>query len=93
MAASHSQGRHGFTLIEILAVILIIGLTFGFVLPNLDSSRSRKLEDRAREIANLVHVARQGAITSTTRVRTYIINRKLKRFHHTKSTLTLTLLI
>ena len=64
MAASHSQGRHGFTLIEILAVILIIGLTFGFVLPNLDSSRSRKLEDRAREIANLVHVARQGAITS-----------------------------
>ncbi|MCH2187143.1 prepilin-type N-terminal cleavage/methylation domain-containing protein [Myxococcota bacterium] len=64
MAARDSRSRHGFTLIEILAVVLIIGLTFGFVLPNLDSSRSRRLEDRARDIANLVHVARQGAITS-----------------------------
>ena len=64
MAARHSRSRHGFTLIEILAVVLIIGLTFGFVLPNLDSSRSRRLEDRGRDIANLVHVARQSAITS-----------------------------
>ena len=64
MAAHHSRSRHGFTLIEILAVVLIIGLTFGFVLPNLDSSRSRRLENRGRSIANLVHVARQGAITS-----------------------------
>jgi len=64
VAARHSRSRHGFTLIEILAVVLIIGLTFGFVLPNLDSSRSRRLEDRGRDIANLVHVARQSAITS-----------------------------
>lgn len=64
MAAGTHRGRHGFTLIEILAVVLIIGLTFGFFLPNLDSARYRRLEDRAGEVAALLHVARERAIVT-----------------------------
>lgn len=72
MAAESASSRHGFTLIEILAVVLIIGLTFGFFLPNLDSNRYRRLEAQAREVANLIHIAREGAITSGAEHRVWI---------------------
>jgi prepilin-type N-terminal cleavage/methylation domain-containing protein len=64
LRARHTRGRRGFTLIEILAVVLIIGLTFGFFLPNLDATRVRRLETRAREVAALVQVTRERAIVT-----------------------------
>lgn len=72
MAARLRHGRHGFTLIEILAVVLIIGLTFGFFLPNLDAARNRRLEDRAGEVAALLHVARERAIVTGTAHRLWL---------------------
>lgn len=64
MAARLRDSRHGFTLIEIMAVVLIIGLTFGLFLPNLDAARHRRLEDRAGDVAALLHVARERAIVT-----------------------------
>jgi len=55
-------GRDGFTLIEMMAVILIIGLMFGLFLPNLDAARTARLEDQAREVARRVQLARERAI-------------------------------
>ena len=72
MPARRPHGRHGFTLIEILAVVLIIGLTFGFFLPNLDATRGRRLEARARELAGLLQVARERAIVTAAPHRVWI---------------------
>lgn len=55
-------GRDGFTLIEMMAVVLIIGLMFGLFLPNLDAARMSRLEDQAREVARRVQLARERAI-------------------------------
>ncbi len=54
--------RRGFTLIEMMAVILIIGLMFALFLPNLDASRMTRLEDQAREVGRRVELARERAI-------------------------------
>jgi prepilin-type N-terminal cleavage/methylation domain-containing protein len=72
LPARQTHSRHGFTLIEILAVVLIIGLTFGFFLPNLDATRGRRLEERARELAGLVQVARERAVVTSAPHRIWI---------------------
>ena len=64
MAARRIRSRHGFTIIEIMAVVLIIGLTFGFFLPNIEATRGRRLEDQAKEVAALLRVARERAVVT-----------------------------
>jgi type II secretion system protein H len=54
--------RSGFTLIEIMAVIAIIGMVFAIGLPRLNSSKIRALETEAESIAASLEFARQRAI-------------------------------
>lgn len=54
----------GFTLIEMLVVVLVIGIGMALVLPNLDRLTPRhRLRSSAREIASTMELARHMAIT------------------------------
>lgn len=60
---------HGFTLIEMLTVIVIIGLIIGIGIPVMNNlTRSTGLKGATRQLSNTLHLARQYAITH--RVRT-----------------------
>jgi prepilin-type N-terminal cleavage/methylation domain-containing protein len=54
----------GFTLIEIMAVVLIIGLVMALVLPGLGATSRRNLLRQARELAAYLELARQRAVTT-----------------------------
>lgn len=60
----HEARKDGFTLIEMIAVVVILGLAMSLVVPNLSASRSRRLKDEGRRIAHKLEVARQRAITT-----------------------------
>ncbi len=62
----------GFTLIELIAVVLILGLAMSLVVPNLAATRDNRLRDEARKIAHQLETARQRAITSGIPHRLYI---------------------
>lgn len=64
MRERRAHDRQGFTLVEMLAVVLLIGLTFAIALPNLGASRARRLEGRAMEVAGRVEAARERAIVT-----------------------------
>jgi type II secretion system protein H len=53
---------NGFTLIEMVAVIAIIGMVFAIGIPRLTSSKLRELRNEAESIATSVEFARQRAI-------------------------------
>lgn len=57
-------GSPGFTLIEILAVIVIMGAMLVLVLPNLGVRQASALRDQARTIASRIELTRQLAIVS-----------------------------
>jgi len=59
-----ARAVRGFTLIEIMAVVLIIGLTMAFVLPNISSTRVGRLRGEVRELAGRLELARQRAIVT-----------------------------
>ncbi len=59
MARNH---RSGFTLIEMMAVVALIGMIFALGIPRLSSSRWRALGDAAESIAASLEFARQRAI-------------------------------
>lgn len=52
----------GFTLIEIMAVVLIMGLMMSIVLPNLSGVRGALLRDEALRLASTIELARQRAV-------------------------------
>ncbi len=54
--------RAGFTLLEMLAVIVIIGVVSLWVLPNLGFTASENLRDDARELAGALELARQRTV-------------------------------
>ncbi|MBW2229643.1 MAG: prepilin-type N-terminal cleavage/methylation domain-containing protein [Deltaproteobacteria bacterium] len=66
MPARPTRARHGFTLIEIMAVIVIIGLALGLVLPNFAATRSGRLRDRALLVAGRLELARERAVVTAT---------------------------
>ncbi len=55
-----------FTLIEILAVVLIMGLAMSVVLPNLSSRQTSALKDQALGVAAQLELARQLAVVTGT---------------------------
>lgn len=62
-ARSNAQtSRAGFTLIEILAVVLIIGFISAMVFPNLRLSGSSGRHDQALNVASHLELARQNAV-------------------------------
>jgi type II secretion system protein H len=60
------QALRGFTLIEIMAVVLIIGLTMSLVLPNMAATQNSQLKRQAREIVLRLELAREQAILKGT---------------------------
>jgi type II secretion system protein H len=58
------RSRGGFTLIEILAVLTILGLMAAFVLPNMGGFRRRALHNEAKQIAAQLELARQRAVVT-----------------------------
>lgn len=58
--------EHGFTLLEIMIVVLILTLTAAIALPNLSSTDPYKLDNAARELAEAIRFARAEAIRTAT---------------------------
>ncbi len=58
-----SLSKSGFSLMEMMVVIAIIGITAGFAIPNYIATRDdRKLKSVARELLGDMHKTRMGAI-------------------------------
>ncbi len=64
MSRNPAGRRRGFTLIEVMAVVVIIGLVMGLVVPNLTASRGAELELSARDVAAGLELARERAIVT-----------------------------
>lgn len=62
--ALRERRRHGFTLIEILAVVAILALVATFVAPNLGMLRHRRLRAEAQDLVALLELARQRTIVT-----------------------------
>lgn len=63
----HAHGgdnRSGFTLIEMMAVVVIMGFMLALVIPNLGFSRASALRDQARTVAAQIELTRQLAIVT-----------------------------
>lgn len=58
--------ERGFSLLELLVVMLILGIIASVVVPQLSSSDSYKLEIASRELANALRFAREEAIRTGT---------------------------
>jgi prepilin-type N-terminal cleavage/methylation domain-containing protein len=62
IAASHRRAASGFTLLELIAVVLIIGLMATLVRPNLGILGARSLHDEAQRLAAELEFARQRTV-------------------------------
>lgn len=64
MRPSCASRVSGFTLIEMMAVVLIMGLMLALIAPNLRLGGASALRDEALEVARRLELARQLAVTS-----------------------------
>jgi type II secretion system protein H len=60
-----SARRAGFTLLEMLAVVMIIGLISSLVLPGLGFATARTLENQAQQLAAALEFARQRTVMTS----------------------------
>lgn len=60
--ASRRTGSFGFTLLELLVVLMIFGIMLGMVTMKILPSDRQRLEEEARRIATLLQTAREEAI-------------------------------
>ncbi|NVN89217.1 MAG: type II secretion system protein [Desulfuromonadales bacterium] len=60
------MNRHGFTLIEIVVVLAIIGMVMAIIIPRLPSSNSENLKISARTLAATLRYAQDRAATGRT---------------------------
>ena len=64
---SQTSGKDGFTLLELILVLFLMGLMAGIVLPFVVSTLDRvKLQSEARQISSALQFARSEAITKKT---------------------------
>ena len=56
------QEQHGFTLLELLVVLVIVGITLGAVVLNLNPGQRQLLYNEAQRTAQLMQLARDEAI-------------------------------
>lgn len=69
MSDAATQRQTGFTIIELLVVMLIIGIMAGIAVPRFRLSNSRKVELQADEIAQKLEMARTKALSTRKMVR------------------------
>ncbi|HXI19528.1 MAG TPA: prepilin-type N-terminal cleavage/methylation domain-containing protein, partial [Gemmatimonadales bacterium] len=62
--AARERRHHGFTLIEILAVVAILALMTTFVAPNLGAVRDRRLRSEAQALVATLELARQRSVVT-----------------------------
>lgn len=65
MPLRSARARHGFTLIEIMAVVIIMGLTLTWVLPNLAATHASRLKGQARDLVSRLELARERAVVTS----------------------------
>ena len=58
-------GRRGFTLIEIIATLLVVGVVLGLIVPRVRTTERRQAENSVRAAAQMVAIAAQRASTSS----------------------------
>lgn len=56
------RGQHGFTLLELLVVLVVVGITLGAVVLNVNPGQRQLLNNEAQRIAQLMQLARDEAI-------------------------------
>ena len=58
----------GFTLLEILITVIIIGILSAIAIPNYTKSRERALDKEAQVVLNLIHAAEKDALYEDNRL-------------------------
>jgi len=59
------HARRGFTLIEIIATLLVVGVVLGLIVPRVRTTERRQAENSVRAAAQMVAIAAQRASTSS----------------------------